>query len=97
MATDKRIFIDESPAWLWRAIKIRLHGAEQGDHLGQHLTLSQELEGAELHKPAPGGMCAGCLPADTVSWPCRWARHLLRQHRGEVGWRPHWGPFIDER
>lgn len=92
---DRKIFGQEAPSWLKRAIRVCLHEAARDGSTGQQLAYVQELVTATAHAPTPDGICRGCLPVDTRPWPCHEARHLLRQHRGEAGWRPHWDQHIE--
>jgi hypothetical protein len=95
MTSDRKIFIDEAPGWLWRAIRAQYADARiDGDGNTLQL-LALETGQANLHRPTNVGVCLGCLPDGTMPWPCRQAGHLLRRHRGEVGWRPHWDELIE--
>jgi hypothetical protein len=92
--SDRKIFGQEAPSWLWRAIQARRQDAIRDGDTHTRLLGDQDLDAAELHKPEASGRCRGCLGME--QWPCRQARVLLRRHRGDVGWRPHWDEFIRE-
>ena len=92
---DRMIFTAEAPGWLWRAIQARRQDARVDGDTHALMLGNQDLGAAEIHKPDGQGACLGCLPAATMPWPCRQATVLLRRYRDDVGWRPHWGGYIE--
>jgi hypothetical protein len=99
MPSDRKIFTDEAPGWLWRAIQARRADAlVDGD---RHFLMmgNQDLGAAVTHRPGPDGNCLDLahvvVGAGPAPWPCRQATILLRRYRHDMGWRPHWDNLIE--